>query len=164
MNWPDFAKRLLLADGKITDTEARLLRRAVLGDGTIDRQEVEFLIDLKRSAVAVSPSFERFLFAVLKRVVLADGMISDAETAWLERTLFAGRVLVSEMTIQFLRDLKRDAARVGPRFAKLYAKWVNPAVRIRLSPARSQPVAARTRPEPSRSRQPARPRTAMTRS
>jgi len=164
MNWPNFAKQLLLADGNISAAEARILRRAVLEDKVIDLEEVSFLIDLKRSAVACSPAFDRFLFAVMKRVVLADGVISDAETKWLESTLFADRVLITDMTIRFLRELKKDATRVSPRFARLYAKWVNPAVRVRLSPVRPQPVAARTRPESSRSRLPARPRTAASRS
>src|SRR5438067_9187578 len=108
MNWPAFAKRLLLADGRITDAETKLLRRAILEDGTIDREEVAFLITLKRSAAAVAPAFDRFLFGILKRVVLVDGIVSDAEAAWLERHLFAGRVLVSAEAVRFLRELKAE--------------------------------------------------------
>lgn len=166
MNWPDFAKRLLLADGRITDTETKLLRRAVVEDGTINREEVEFLIELKRAAVAVAPAFDRFLFAVLKRVVLADGAVSDAEAAWLERTLFADRLLVTDPTVRFLRELRREAKQVGPRFVKLCAKWDPPAAAParRVSPARSAPPAARTRSTPAPARPPARPRTAAARS
>jgi hypothetical protein len=165
MNWPDFAKHLILENGTITDAEAKLIRRAVLEDGAIDRQEVEFLIDLKRSAAAVSPAFDRLLFAVMKRVVLADGYISDAEAEWLERTLLADDTLVTDMTIRFLRELGRKADRVGVRFTRLYAKWVNPGVRIkRVNPARPQPIAARTRPAPKQTRPRARPRTETTRS
>jgi hypothetical protein len=165
MNWPDFAKRLLLEKGSITDEEARHLRRAVLEDGTIDRQEVEFLIDLKRSAAAVSPAFDRLLLAVMKRVVLADGFISDAEAAWLERTLFADQTVVTDMTIRFLRELGRKADRVGMRFARLYKKWVNPAVKVkRVNPLRPEKIAARTRPAQLQTRLLARPRTGTTRS
>src|SRR5205085_7961197 len=124
---------------RITDAETKLLSRAIHEDGTIDREEVAFLSTLKRSAVAVAPAFDRFLFGVLKRVVLVDGIVSDAEAAWLERHLFAGRVLVSAEAVRFLRELKAEARKVGPRFARLYAKWVSPP---RLS------TAARTRPAP----------------
>jgi len=164
MNWPDFAKRLLLADGRITDTETKLLRRAILEDGVINREEVAFLIELKRAAVAVTPAFDRFLFAVLKRVVLADGVISDPEAAWLERTLFVDRVLVTDMTVRFLRELRRSATRVGPRFQKLCAKWAPEAPAARINPVRrAAATAPRTRPAQPPGRSPARPRTGVAR-
>jgi hypothetical protein len=159
MNWPDFAKRLLLADGRITDVETRLLRRAVLADGAINRDEVAFLIDLKRSAAAVAPAFDRFLFAVLKRVVLVDGIVSDAEAAWLEKTLFADKVLVTDMTIRFLRELREDADGYGPRFGKLYAKWAGTG-----KPPVTASTPARTRPAPLPARPASRPRTRAGRS
>src|SRR5688572_13914253 len=49
MDWPGFAKRLLLADGQITARETALLKRALLTDGSLNREEVEFLVDLKRT-------------------------------------------------------------------------------------------------------------------
>lgn len=165
MNWPDFAKRLLLADGRLTDVETKLLRRAVLDDGKINREEVVFLIDLKRSATAVTPAFDRFLFAVLKRVVLADGAVSDAEAGWLERILFADKTLVSDATVRFLRELYADARSVGPKFQRLYAKWAGPpAQRVRVSPAARSSPAPRTRSAPPASRPTARPRTGSARS
>jgi hypothetical protein len=134
VDWRDFAKRLLLADGRMTDAKTRLLRAAILEDGKIDRAEVEFLVDLRRSAVAVSPLFDRFLLGILKRLVLVDGVVSDAETAWLERVLFSKQLLVTDMTLRFLKELQRDAVSTGPRFRRLLTKWVPAAVAARAVP------------------------------
>jgi hypothetical protein len=159
MDWQAFAKRLILADGKITDAKTALLRQAVLSDGGIDPKEVDFLIDLKRSAKAVAPSFDRFLLAVMKKLVLLDGVVSDLEARWLEQTLFDGRVLVTDMTIRFLRELHAEADQVGPRFERLHAKWT--AARVSRTPPSPSP---RTRPRASPAGPPARPRTGTARS
>jgi hypothetical protein len=164
MNWPEFAKRLLLADGKITAVETKLLRRAIVEDGVISRDEVEFLIDLKRSATAVVPAFDRFLFAVIKRLVLKDGVISDTEAAWLERTIFGDRMLVTDMTIRFLKALRAEAKEVGPRFARLYAKWVPEPLLARVVNSGRPAPAAHTPPTPAPGGPPARPRTGTRRS
>ena len=52
MNWPAFCKRLLLADGRISDQETVMLKRAIMEDRVVDREELEFLIDLKGQQVA----------------------------------------------------------------------------------------------------------------
>jgi hypothetical protein len=160
MDWQAFAKRLILADGRITDAKTTLLRQAVLSDGGIDPKEVDFLIDLKRSAKAVAPSFDRFLLAVMKKLVLLDGVVSDIEARWLEQTLFDGRMLVTDMTIRFLRELKAEADLVGPKFDRLYAKWTAPRAVTRTPPS----PAPRTRPKASPAGPPARPRTGTVRS
>jgi hypothetical protein len=160
MDWQAFARRLLLADGKITDAKTALLRQAILSDGGIDPKEVDFLIDLKRTAKAVAPSFDRFLLAVMKKLVLMDGVVSDLEARWLEQTLFDGRMLVTDMTIRFLRELKAEADEVGPRFDRLFAKWTAPRAVTRTPPSPSP----RTRPRATPGAPPARPRTGTARS
>ena len=118
MNWPAFAKRLLLDDGRISQREAELVKRAILADHTVDREEVEFLVDLKRSAVAVHADFDTFLFDVLGRVVLRDGTISDNEARWLRGIILAdGKV--SEAEAHFLRDLRARTKAGSPEFDKL---------------------------------------------
>jgi len=118
MDWPKFAKKLLLANGRISELETDLLKRAILADKVVDREEVEFLVELKREAVTVSPEFNQFLYDVLKRVVLADGVITDQEARWLRRIIFSDRQ-VKPVEATFVEDLKREARQTGPEFEAL---------------------------------------------
>lgn len=119
MDWRAFAKRLLLQDNRINDLETALLKRAILADGVVDQHELEFLLDLKRSAGSVHPDFDRFLASVLKKKVLGrDGEITDAEALWLRQNLIADHEL-TEAERQLVRDLKRGAKKTGPEFKKL---------------------------------------------
>jgi uncharacterized tellurite resistance protein B-like protein len=119
MNWPAFAKKLLLDDGRISERETELLRRAILADGVVDREEVAFLVDLKRSAASVHPEFDRFLFSVLEKFILADGMISDDEAHWLRKMLFADQQ-TTPTEVAFVQELRRKAKSIGPAFEDLY--------------------------------------------
>src|SRR5262245_21070876 len=95
MDWPKFCKRILLADGRITDHEADLIRAAVEEQGEVDKEALEFLGALKREAVAVHSKYDAFFFRVLKVVVLTDGVVSDAEARWLRRVIFADNQVLS---------------------------------------------------------------------
>lgn len=119
MDWPNFTRRLLLADGRITDTETTMIRRAMLANSTVDRDEVAFLLRLKREANSVHPNFDEFLFHVLCSVVLADGVISDTEARWLRGVLMHdGHATEAER--QFVTRLKAEAKDVGKEFQRLY--------------------------------------------
>lgn len=121
MDWPKFAKRLLLADGKITEQKAELLRTACLADGKVDKEEVEFLAELKRDAESVHPKFDEFFFSVMKRVVLVDGVIDDSEVVWLRRLITNdNQILPREM--RFIKELKREARKYGPAFERLHGE------------------------------------------
>ncbi len=123
MNWPGFVKKLLLDNGRLNQREADLLKRAILADRTVDREEAAFLVDLKRSAQAVHPDFDNFLFEVLRRVVLRDGVISDQEARWL-RDLIVRDGKLSPAEVLFLADLKAQAKTTGPEFDRLYKECV----------------------------------------
>jgi uncharacterized tellurite resistance protein B-like protein len=119
MNWRDFAKKLLLADGRITEHETAMVQRAILKDRKVDREEVEFLVELKREATMAPPEFDAFLLRVLKSVVMADGVITDAEARWLRKILFADNQVVKAET-KFIEDLHREAKSVGKEFEQLW--------------------------------------------
>ncbi len=119
MDWPAFTRRLLLADGRISEMKAELLEQAVMEEGTVDKMEIEFLAALKREANWVHPRFDALLFRVLKRVVLRDGTISDAEALWLRKLLYADRQVV-EAECEFVKELKKEARSAGPEFDKLH--------------------------------------------
>ena len=137
MDWRAFAKKLLLNDGRIDAVEALFIRRAIAEDGTIDRAEVEFLLDLRRDARYVHPDFTRFLYKVLKRAVLRNGAIDAAEVEWLRKLIF-GNYLAGPQELAFLEDLRREARTVHPDFYSLLsdAGGVTPAkpVRTRATP------------------------------
>lgn len=119
MNWPRFAKKLLLVDQRVSEHEAHLLKHALLEEGLIDREGIAFLAQLKREAVYVHPEFDRILFRVIKRVILTDGAVSDAEALWLRKLIFADR-LAGAAEVEFLKELRREARTVGTEFEKLY--------------------------------------------
>ncbi len=50
-------KKNVLADGDISDTEAKWLRKALYADNKIDADEIQLLKDLKANAKQVSPEF-----------------------------------------------------------------------------------------------------------
>lgn len=120
MNWPALTKKLLLLDNRIDDVKTKLIRRAMLEDGVVDREEVEFLVDLKRSAGTVHPDFDAFVCLVLKKMILSGKKeISDANAKWLRKILFADRE-IGPAERHFIQDLNLEAKKVGPEFRKLH--------------------------------------------
>lgn len=121
MDWAGFTRRLLLVDGRIDASETAMLRRAVLANGRrIDREEFAFLLRLKREAISVHPDFDEFLFQAIRSVVLADGVVSDAEVQWLREVLLTDGE-ATEAERQFITRLRSEATSVGKAFDKLYA-------------------------------------------
>jgi uncharacterized tellurite resistance protein B-like protein len=118
MNWPQFTKQIILARGTINETEANLIKKAVLEDGSVDREELEWLVALKREAKEVHPVFDRFVLAVLKKLVLGDGLIEDREALWLRQIIFADKT-ISPDEAAFLKDLKQKATAYGKEFERL---------------------------------------------
>lgn len=121
-DWQKLAKELVLIDGAVGEREADILRRAFLSDGAINRTEAEFLIDLRNSAPKAVPRFHTFVFEVVKKMLLADGDLTAAEAAWVERFILRdGRV--DDLERAFLRELQAGARRLAPEFAALVAKY-----------------------------------------
>jgi len=117
-DWRKLSKALALADGKIDTREAEIIKRELLADGRIDRSELEWLIELRKSAKSTVQVFDQFVFEILSRVVLADGKIDAKEAGWLRTFIFAdGRVDEGEK--KFLRGLKQGAKTTAPEFEQL---------------------------------------------
>ena len=131
MDWRAFARRLLMKDGTIDAAAAALVRRTVMADGVVDRREVEFLLELRRDAKSVHPSFIKFLYGILKKAVLKDGFVSRSETAWLRKLIFDAGLLAGPQERMFLTEVRREANRVVPEFDALLAECGGP-----LTPAR----------------------------
>ncbi len=128
-NFRKLAIAALLADGKIDDTEVKVIKKELYEDGKIDRSEVEFLIELRNAAQkkakggALSPAFENLFFKAIQDNVLDNGIISTREAQWLRKMLYAdGKIDEGEK--KFLRKLKGAATRTSPAFDALYAECV----------------------------------------
>lgn len=119
MDWRAFSKKLLLADGKIDKARAALIRQAVVEDGRVDRKEVEFLLELRRDAKMVHPDFTKFLYRVLTRAVLKDGVITKGEANWLRKMIFDHGLLAGPQERLFMTELLRGARQVAPEFRAL---------------------------------------------
>ena len=119
----------LLADGKIDDTEVKVIKKELYADGKIDRSEVGFLIELRNAAQkkakgeSLSAAFENLFFKAIQDNVLEDGVISTKEATWLRKMLFAdGKIDDNEK--KFLRKLKGTATRTSAAFDALYQECV----------------------------------------
>ena len=119
MDWRAFAKNLVLNNGRIDRAEAAMVRRAVVEDRKVDRKEVEFLLELRRDAKSVHPDFVKFVYQVLTRAVLKDGVISKGEANWLRKVIFDHGLLAGPQERLFLTELLRGARQVAPEFRAL---------------------------------------------
>jgi uncharacterized membrane protein YebE (DUF533 family) len=126
-NWRKVAIAALLADGKIDDTEVKVLRKELYADGKIDTEEVKFLIELREAAQKkakarkrqVGGAFEKLFFKAIEDNVMKDGKIDEAEVRWLRNMLFAdGKIDANEK--KFLTRLKKSATGHSAAFEKLY--------------------------------------------
>jgi uncharacterized tellurite resistance protein B-like protein len=122
----------LLADGKIDDTEVKIIKKELYADGKIDKKEVEFLIELRNAAQkkakgeSLSTAFENLFFKAIQDNVLSDGVISAKEATWLRKMLYAdGKIDESEK--KFLKKLKAGATKTAPAFDALYEECVGTA-------------------------------------
>lgn len=122
-DWKKLAKAALLADGRIDARETKIIRKEFFADRVIDKEELEFLNDLRHQAKKVSPRFTKLFLDGVKKHMLADRRIDDAEARWLRKSIFAdGKVDRDE--VKLLKDLKRSARKVGKAFDRLYAQCV----------------------------------------
>lgn len=122
-DWRKLAKALALADGRIDTRETAIIKNEIWADGKLDKSELEFLLDLKKSANSTVGEFNKMLFAALKAAVLADGEISVKEANWLRQFLYADGV-IGEDEKAFLRELKAGARATCPEFDALYRQAV----------------------------------------
>lgn len=121
-DWKKLAKALILADGEISDKETAIIQKELLADGVINKTEAEFLIDLRNSAQKAAQKFHLLVFEVVKKALLADGDITSAEAAWLEKFILAdGKVDALEKTL--LKELKAGAKKTSPEFEALVKKY-----------------------------------------
>jgi uncharacterized membrane protein YebE (DUF533 family) len=120
-DWRKLAKALALADGRIDTKEAEIIKHEIYSDGKIDRSEIEWLIDVRKSGGGSVHVFDQLVFSAIKTAVLADGNIDAKEAKWLTKFIFAdGKVDDGEK--KFLADLRTSAKSSSPEFQDLCKK------------------------------------------
>ena len=107
-----------LLDKRIDDTEVRLIREHLYQDGRLDIEDVKLLVELYCEATEYCSAFEELFFAVLERVMLADGEIQPSEQFYLLRMLYSDRQ-IRDRERDFLRKLRATATRTTPEFEAL---------------------------------------------
>jgi uncharacterized tellurite resistance protein B-like protein len=133
MDWRDFSKRLILADGRVGAAEAKLLRQLMLTDGKVDADEASFLMELKRAARDVHPEFTKFLHDVLRSAIVKDGRVDRDETAWLRKMILEDKMADSS-EMDLLMQIRQEARQVCPEFLQLL-KDCEKAGLVTLTPA-----------------------------
>jgi hypothetical protein len=126
-DWRKLSVALVLADGVIDDAEVKILRKELFADGVIDKDEREFLIELRNAAqkkakakqAEPNQKFEKLFFEAIEKHVLEDGVIDATEARWLREMLFADKVIDANEK-KFLTRLKQGAKKTSPAFDKLY--------------------------------------------
>jgi hypothetical protein len=122
-DWRKVAKALALADGRLDTKETAILRKELFADGKIDKSELEFLADLRKSSSGSVKDFTELFIEAVKANMLEDGNLDAAEAAWLTKTIFADAV-VDDDEKRLLKELKAGAKKTSPEFEALYKKCV----------------------------------------
>jgi len=124
MDWHRLAKALILGDDhRIHEREARILRREMLTDRVVDREETKFLLELHRAANAVDPVFDEFFCQVVKKAILQDGVVNDEEARWLRKVLLVDNK-ITPREVRLLEEIHQEARKVEGEFAALYREFV----------------------------------------
>ena len=122
-DWRKLSKALALADGRIDTKETDIIRKELYADGKLDRSEIEWLLDVRKSASGTVQAFDKLVFDALKTSILADGSIDAQEAKWLRKFIFAdGKVDDGEK--KFLLELKAGAKSTCPEFDELLKQCI----------------------------------------
>ncbi len=118
-DWKKLAKAALLADGRIDTKETAIIKKEFFADAKIDKSELDFLNDLRKSAQSTVKAFTDLFLEAVQNHMLADGVIDDDEARWLRKSIFADRKVDADEK-KLLDNLKKKAKKVGKEFDKLY--------------------------------------------
>jgi hypothetical protein len=108
----------ILANGRVDSKELTLLRQLYI-DGTVQRREADFLVELYKRVQHMTPAFEHFFYQAIKNHILANGRINAEQSVWLNRMLFADGKIKDEER-KFLHELKGEAKETSPEFELLF--------------------------------------------
>jgi hypothetical protein len=113
----------VLANGRVEGHELELLRQVMYGDGKVNREKADFLVELHKRVQHRTPAFQRFFYQAIKDHILVDGCIGAKETDWLRQMVFANDKVDDEER-KFLQELNGEAKQVAPEFEKLFKQCI----------------------------------------
>ena len=134
IEWRKVALAAILADGKVDETEAKLLKKELTVDGKISPEGLGFLLDLRAEAAKkakakkeeLSPAFNKLVFKTIEEAVLTDGEVADGKVAWLREKVFTGKKVDAKKLDagqkEFLTGLSKKVKDKGTELAKLLAE------------------------------------------
>ncbi len=116
---------LIAADGKIDESEIKILKKSLYADGKIQDDEIAFLIDVKTAVLRKtkdSPTveFDKFFLKALTDNILTDKVISAQEAGTIKKHVVGDKKLDVQEIKKFLMKLKKDATTTDPEFDKVY--------------------------------------------
>lgn len=115
-------KSQILVEGQdlwINDEEFKQIRAALPADGSISTEDLKVLTEMRTEARVVCDAFDKMFFPALKKFLLADGRISQAEQFMLLRMLYGGGG-IDDAERRFLQDLRSALREVTPEFEAIY--------------------------------------------
>jgi hypothetical protein len=111
----------IMATGKVSGRELKVLRQQMYVDGKIDRRGADFLVEIHKRVQHLTPAFEHFFYQAIKDHILGHGRIDVEEADWLRQMLFADGN-IDDRERKFLHELKGEAKEVCPKFEALFGE------------------------------------------
>jgi hypothetical protein len=106
------------ADRGITDDEIRPIVEQLEADSKFDLDDVKLLVELYCNTDQRCQAFDDLFFAVLDRVLLADGQISPSEEFYLLKMLYSDRE-IRQPEREFLLKLRQQTKSRSASFEAL---------------------------------------------
>lgn len=159
-DWRKLCIELTLADGKIDQKEVTILRKALYADQKIEKEEMDFLVDLRNAATKKikgkggkpqAAAFNTLYYRALKDYVLADGHI-DAQEAQLLRSLILADKRVDNNEKRLLGLLKKQAKSTSPEFDALYTECMNMAAKAKPKTSTSKAKTSKSKAKTGKSK------------
>jgi len=111
----------IMATGKVSGQELKVLREQMYVSGKIDRRGADFLVEIHKRVQHLTPAFEHFFYQAIKDHILGHGRIDAEEADWLRQMLFADGI-IDDKERKFLHELKGEAKQVSQEFEVLFAE------------------------------------------
>lgn len=103
----------------IDEDDVARIRASLPSEGSVTRDDLEILIELRREAQACCEAFDGLFFPILKEHLLRDQRISQAEHLLLLRMLYGGGG-IDDAERRFIQELRDELTQVTPEFESLY--------------------------------------------
>ena len=109
----------ILATGKVDSDHLEALRLALYTGGTVGRSEADLLVELHKRVQRPNPGFEHLYYRAIKDHILTGDRIDAERVAWLRRVLFADGQITDEER-QLLHELRGEAQKLSHEFETLF--------------------------------------------